>query len=248
MSQLDFDLVLPEKNIRQVPLINVIKTEYEEKKGIRNYKKEFITLFKSTAQHHKRYKVFSDFLAVSSIAIQNSVLKCKELEDEYFKIIRSYEKKDLLNFSTLLSFIVAGLESCTEDFLGSVYMDLELGNKDTGQFFTPFYVSELMSEVLLGDVADTIKTKGYVSLCEPTAGAGGMIIAVAKNLRDKNYNPQTQMLAVCTDIDSDAAGMCYIQLSLLGIPAVVNTGNTLTNIITKTWYTPFYYFNSWRFR
>lgn len=226
----------------------LLRLNTKKKKVSETIKRNLSLCIKNTARYHKRYKVFSDFLAVSSIAIHNSVLKCKEPEYEYFKIIRSYEKKDLLNFSTLLSFIVAGLECCTEDFLGLVYMDPELGNKDTGQFFTPFYVSELMSEILLGGVADTIKTKGYVSLCEPTAGAGGMIIAVAKNLWDKNYNPQTQMLAVCTDIDSDAAGMCYIQLSLSGIPAVVNTGNTLTNIITKTWYTPFYYFNSWRFR
>ena len=46
------------------------------------------------------------------------------------------------------------------------------------------------------------------------------------------------MIAVCTDIDEVAARMCYVQLALLGIPAIVNIGNSLTLDVRQTLHTP----------
>ncbi|MGP0897066.1 SAM-dependent DNA methyltransferase, partial [Serratia sp. CY83726] len=43
------------------------------------------------------------------------------------------------------------------------------------------------------------------------------------------------------DIDPVAARMCYIQLSLLGIPARVVIGNSLTLKYQREMYTPFWY-------
>lgn len=34
------------------------------------------------------------------------------------------------------------------DVLGGLYMELELGNKNAGQFFTPPYISEFMAELI----------------------------------------------------------------------------------------------------
>lgn len=81
----------------------------------------------------------------------------------------------------------------------------------------------------------------YITLDEPTCGAGGMVIAAAKVLLDRGYNPQTQLLVQCTDLDPVAARMCYVQLSLLGIPACVRVGNSLSQRITHEMYTPFWY-------
>ncbi|MFP4817604.1 hypothetical protein [Providencia hangzhouensis] len=55
-----------------------------------------------------------------------------------------------------------------------------------------------------------------------------MVIARANSVLQQGFNPQTQMIAVCTDIDEVAAQMRYSQSALLGIPAIVNIGNSLT--------------------
>ncbi|MFY7215328.1 SAM-dependent DNA methyltransferase, partial [Enterobacter cloacae complex sp. LZL001] len=52
----------------------------------------------------------------------------------------------------------------------------------------------------------------------------------------------------CTDIDPMVADMAFIQLALLGIPAKVVTGNTLTLKANRVRYTPVYYFNDWQGR
>lgn len=38
-------------------------------------------------------------------------------------------------------------EKTTGDVLGEIYMESGCGNKSTGQFFTPFHVSQLCSDI-----------------------------------------------------------------------------------------------------
>lgn len=49
-------------------------------------------------------------------------------------------------------------------------------------------------------------------------------------------------------IDATAAHMCYLQLSLLGIPAEVVIGNTLTLAVRRTYRTPMWYVGNWQGR
>jgi hypothetical protein len=47
------------------------------------------------------------------------------------------------------------------------------------------------------------------------------------------------------DVDEKAAHMAYIQLSLLGVPAIVIHGNTLSLQEWSHWYTPAHIFAGW---
>ena len=74
-----------------------------------------------------------------------------------------------------------------------------------------------------------------------------MVIAAAKVLKDRGINYQRRLDVVAQDLDWKTVYMCYIQLSLLGIRAVVYQGNTLTEPYQegrvdpeRTFYTPRY--------
>ena len=54
-----------------------------------------------------------------------------------------------------------------------------------------------------------------------------MIIAAACAIRNRGLNYQKCMKVVAQDLDWKSVYMCYLQLSLLGIRAVVVQGNTL---------------------
>lgn len=73
-------------------------------------------------------------------------------------------------------------------------------------------------------------------------------MAYAENLLAAGYNPSEHMFGSCIDIDPVAADMAFIQLSLLGIPAEVVTGNTLTMQLNRVRYTPVYYINNFEKR
>jgi type I restriction-modification system DNA methylase subunit len=66
-------------------------------------------------------------------------------------------------------------------------------------------------------------------ICDPWCGAGGMLIAAAQAMRTRGFNYQQGALFFAYDIDARCARMCFIQLSLLGAPAVIVCGNTLTH-------------------
>ncbi|ENE7724980.1 hypothetical protein ABNZ70_004851, partial [Salmonella enterica] len=77
---------------------------------------------------------------------------------------------------------------------------------------------------------------------------GGMIVAMAEAMLEAGFNPQKQMMVYCVDIDPVAAMMCYIQLSLMGIPAIVATGNSLTVAIKREMATPMFVLGHWHHR
>jgi len=212
------------------------------------HKKEFITVFNTTARERHRYEVFADFVKLSAISLHNAVcpnVALKEkLEQEYLETIGRYKQQDAEAFCKLLALLIELLEVEPSDVLGQLYMELELGNKNTGQFFTPPSVSELMARVLHGDAVEKAKT-GFVTLSEPACGAGGMILAFVKVMLEHRLNPATGLWVQAIDIDRTAAFMCYLQLTLWNVPAQVVVGNALTLEVRETFYTPAHYLFNW---
>ncbi|MGL4859117.1 MAG: N-6 DNA methylase [Enterobacteriaceae bacterium] len=213
--------------------------------SIVDQKKAFIALFQATARYHHRYRVFSDFVQCAAIAIQNRLSFDTKAEQQYLNIIKGYEKEDVNRLSHLLSHVALGLELGHQDFLGSVFMELELGDVRNGQFFTPYEISRMMARILVYDMASALKEKPFVTLSEPACGAGSMVIAVAEEMLEKGFNPFRHLWVHAQDISSIATDMCYIQLSLLNIPAVVVTGNSLQVKQSRARHTPAWYLGNW---
>jgi type I restriction-modification system DNA methylase subunit len=68
--------------------------------------------------------------------------------------------------------LVIGLAQEMGDFLGSLFMELELSSDNIGQFFTPFHLSELMAGQVAGDRLAELESEPYITLSAPTCGAG----------------------------------------------------------------------------
>lgn len=116
------------------------------------------------------------------------------------------------------------------DMLGTTIM--EMGQNDVkwrGQCFTPPAVCELMAEVTIKDqLADhEPSVTEPLLLNEPACGGGAMVIAASKVLRRHNYHPRHYRW-LCVDVDWRMFAICYVQLTLLNIPANVVHGNTLS--------------------
>jgi type I restriction-modification system DNA methylase subunit len=205
----------------------------------------FVRIFKTIAPHHHRYEVFRDFVTMSAYSLQNAVHFDQAIEDEYLQLASKYNKADLIGISNLLAEVVMGLERQIGDYLGSTFMSLELGSDHIGQFFTPYEVSRMMAKVTAGEDIAMPSGQDFITVSEPACGAGGMAIAFTEAFRESGFNPQTQLWASCWDIDPVAAKMCYIQLSLLHIPAEVVIGNTLSGKVRQVMYTPAHYFGLW---
>ncbi|MDE1492624.1 MULTISPECIES: N-6 DNA methylase [Xenorhabdus] len=211
-----------------------------------DYQKEFISLFKQTARYQTRYQVFRDFCNCAMAAIHNKHCFSEELEQYYLKTINKYERADVDRIVQLFSHVVLGLVQEPGDFLGSVFMRLELGDKALNQFFTPWSVARMMAQMQLQDVSLQLQQKPFVTFYEPACGAGCMTLAAAEELREQGHDPLCSLWVHAVDIDPLAAVMAYIQFSLTGIPAAVTIGNALHDGGDKrTRYTPAHYLGNW---
>lgn len=223
----------------------------------RDFAKEFEDVIRKLAYTRSLWKVWGDFLYVSAVSMANifPTAEREEREKEYLSIVNCYSKKEqelLLQLSVL---VVLALEDNPEqDFLGSMYHRLNLHQEQKGQFFTPYHISHFMAMIQFEkeSLEEELKEKGYISVSDPACGAGVMLIAFANVARTHGINYQQNILFEAQDVDPTAALMCYIQLSLLGCPAVVIIGDSLLNPgiqdSNDVWYTPFYYMNYWRFK
>ena len=207
-------------------------------------KAEFVKIFNAVARHKHRYSVFSDFVVMSAISLHNAVNMNDDLEKEYLDIIAQYSKEEAKEFPKLFSCLVELLESKPADVLGALYMELELGNKNTGQFFTPSALSEMMAQINY-DTELRELNKPFITLSEPACGAGGMVLAFANVMISYKHNPAEKLWVQCIDIDRVAAFMCYLQLSLWNIPAQVIVGNTLSLELREQYFTPAHYLYDW---
>ena len=232
-----------------------------------NHKNNVIKIFNEACVRHNRWGVWADFVTITAISISNLVDKsyAKTREQTYLTISQKYNTRELDCFKKMLSEIILGMDACPDqDFLGDLYMSLELGNQHKGQFFTPYSVCRAMAAMTYGnDMEAKIRDQGWVSVSDPACGAGALLIAFANECRrpGNDVNFQTSVLFVAQDIDLIAGLMCYIQLSLLGCPGYVVIADTLSEPSTSLderglipvpneniWYTPFYFRDIWHWR
>ncbi|HCC5975827.1 TPA: SAM-dependent DNA methyltransferase [Citrobacter koseri] len=217
-------------------------------KGVIDHEKAFISLFNQTARYHHRHQVFEDFVSCSVIALQNTLSFCEKREQKYLRIVARYEKPDVVSMAKLLAHVVNGLEDKPGDFLGRIFMQLEMGDKYRAQFFTPWNVGVMMARMQLGKVEENFRNKPFITLSEPACGAGCMALAFASVLREAGYSPHRYLWVSATDIDPLAAGMAYIQLSLCGVAGEVVIGNSLNDERRRVLYTFGHYQGNWSSR
>ncbi len=223
----------------------------------KEHRGEFLKLFRNTARHRHRYDVFRDFVTLAACTMHNGIFHsfgieawpniAKEREDEYLKIMGSYDNEDQQAFPLLVAAGVGMLDPEPRDILGQLYMELEVASKDQGQFFTPPELSELMARLSHGPELANLQ-KPFVTVSEPACGAGGMILAFVKIMIENKLDPSSRMWTQCVDVDRLAALMCYVQLSLWNVPGEVIVGNSLSWEIREVWYTPAHTYGLWNIK
>ena len=141
-------------------------------------KQELIQRIQAGSGSYSPYEVFTDWITCLALSIVNACTwehgwLWEKREQQYKEIMKKHGEKANVFFE-MTGLLAMALEDKIEDVLGEVYMRSGCGNKNTGQFFTPFHLSKLSAELGLGN-----KTPESLELNEPSCGAGGMIIAAA---------------------------------------------------------------------
>lgn len=216
------------------------------------HRKELIKLLQANRGRHDMWRIWSDWVEMCAIAISNAVDLSQRAEREarYMQIAGAYEADELQRFAQAMGALTMALDAGGfDDVLGRVFMELELGSKWAGQFFTPYSLCRAMALMTLDyQVREKIAARGFITANDPAVGGGAMPIAIAQALHDQGVNYQQHLHITCQDVDLKAVHMAYVQLSLFHVPAIVVHGNTLSLKEHSHWYTPAHILGGWSFK
>ncbi len=115
-----------------------------------DYQQEFGAILSKIAYESgfHTFDVFSDFLTCTRLSLTQAVRFKHEDESKYLKTIQKYNKDQAQQIASLLRIVVMALEAEPHDFFWEFYMSQNFGEAKKGQFFTPDYVCDLMSQML----------------------------------------------------------------------------------------------------
>lgn len=217
--------------------------------------KEFTTLFikelNNLATKYDTRDKFVDFLHIATHALAvafHNTQGFKWLAENAKTSHAKYSEDEINVFGKCLDIMNQAMELEHTDFLGQVYMEMEISNDRAGQFFTPYHLSQLIAKTTYSEDSEFIELVGkkpFVTVSEPACGAGGMVIALAEHLKSLNIPYHEKMFVVAKDLDEKCFEMAFIQLSLYNIPARVIHGNTITMKDYKYLYTPAVFLYDW---
>lgn len=177
-------------------------------------------------------QIFTDFckLAACCLAL------CTR-EEEYHGIATRYGSEEMQQFSKAFAYLVNEMEAKPfTDILGEYYLEIasHSSKQARGEFFTPPTISKLIARMVF-DVEE-VKSKGKpITVNEPACGSGSMVLAVAELFAPDAVD---FLRVTCEDINPVATDMCFVNMTLWGIPAQVILGDTLRNTETERWKNP----------
>lgn len=235
------------------------------KMSVRNTEqKRFVKLFSEICQWNSPWERWNDMITMFAIDIANPFdLEHRQKRGElYASIARKYKPEELKRFAELLAEMVMQLEANPfQDFLGTMYMEMEMGNDHAGQFFTPFNLCSAMAKMIVTKerVREEMDARGYLTINDPACGGGATMIAAAHAMHEIGFDWQNRAFFVGRDLDQTVAMMCYVQMSLIGCAGYVRIGDTLRDPpdcdlllgegTDNTWYFPMTFISEeWRAR
>lgn len=197
-----------------------------------DYEGYIIKSIASLSGKYTPYQVFTDWITLTALAIQNScdIVKGEMYQDReelYCNISQKYTADELKTMADMTGALTIELENRFGDILGDIYMRSGCGSKYTGQFFTPYHLSYLTAKLTYENQFSHLDENDVVEVNEPSTGGGGMMIALAQIMKECGMNYQKRLHVVAQDLDWNGVYMTYIQLSLLGVKAIIVQGDTL---------------------
>ncbi|MEK7990955.1 MAG: N-6 DNA methylase [Thiotrichaceae bacterium] len=194
------------------------------------YAKQFIAKMDAFGAAYAKCTLFQDFVRLARIELQQPInlmisgSKDEQLEREYISIMKRYKQDERMIFLDLFVILVEGLEAYQTDMLGEVFETLDCGSQQSGQFFTPEPISKAMALMTL---PQTPPEGDFITVLDSACGTGSTLIAALEILKKRGFKRYHVHFTAC-DIAAHLVDATYIQLTLLGMPALVYHTNALS--------------------
>lgn len=233
-------------------------------------KGKFADGFRSLCSKRHMYPVWADIWEIFAIAISNSATRelyqaeerlkkvWEDRESRYLDIIKGYGPDEVVIITEMFADMFNEFDRRPwQDFAGQAYMELQISNKNTGQFFTPYNICQLLAKMSGGGIRERVDSDGWYTVYDCACGGGAMLIAGCEEAKSEldGLDWRNHVLCEANDIDRVCVCMCYVQLSLLGAAGIVTQSDALKKASVdfykepeNVWLTPTYLSDVWTMR
>ena len=203
---------------------------------------EAVRLLNDIDRSKHRSQVFADFCELAYCALAKQACPFPDergaLEAQYMDVVGRYrDKGDVRKMPEILALVLVEISKGGCDALGQIAGSIGALDSKLGQFFTPYEISRLMAEINLVNVDAMIDEQGFVTVSEPAAGAGGMLLALADVIEDKGHSLATSVWIEAVELSRPTYHMCYIQCAARGLAGKIIHGNSLSLDVYSSAYT-----------
>ncbi len=204
----------------------------ERRAEYRKYEKEFLRTLSSIDDPRRDRECFRDFCSIFFYELASLTApedRAATLRKNVAAILEQYKNKEEAanNYKRLYDIVAQAVQN-VGDFLGPLSTDLGVLDSRNGQFFSPYSLCLLMAQLVGASRITEIQQSGFTTVADPTAGSGATLIAAAEVLRINGLEPMTSIIAHAADVSSICYHMCFIQLTLAGVPALVEHMDSLS--------------------
>lgn len=218
------------------------------------HSKSLIKLLESVSgpYHMSRWDVFQGFVAFAALTTATALPPSTHPEHakrlaSLREIQKKHEQRTLDMYDSAYAALKHAINEQGGDVLGDCFMGLDLGSNWSGQFFTPYTIARMMAMMNAdeADLRERIVRAGCVRIHDPAVGAGCLPIATHDTIRDIDPALCEDVHYTVVDVDTRCVQMCFTQLALRNIPAIIIHGNSLSLEEYEHWYTPAHILGNW---
>jgi len=194
---------------------------------------DFLRALDSFDRSKTRTEIFRIFCEMAYCALAKRASpfpdQRERLEGDYMSCVGMFPNKDdVRRMPEMMGLAMQTITTGCVDFFGQVAAEIGALDARLGQFFTPYEVSRMMAEMSLGDVSAQIEAQGFITISEPAAGAGGMLMALADVIEAQGFDPARHLWVEAVELSSATFHMAYVQIAARGIAGRVINGNSIT--------------------
>lgn len=151
---------------------------------------EIIKIITEMSGKYSPMIIFDDFIKMVAISLSNStdIIHNKvweKRENQYIDTVKKYTNDEFEQFVKILGILVNLFDKEIYDYLGEIYMKCDMGNSKTGQFFTPFNLSELTAKLGIDNLEELKESNKIIDFNEPTCGGRWINISILKEFKRK---------------------------------------------------------------
>lgn len=184
-------------------------------------------VLQSIRSNRNLMQVFCDWIAIMAINITNSVdiyrrKTWMQRENKYQMLISRYGHEAQRKFVTAMIYLKDELTDTVCDVLGKIYCSIGANDTNLKQFFTPDHIGNLLAGL---GIDYRIEDDKPINLVEPCCGSGSIAIRVLKTIKEQGLDYRHRVFVMAQDIDINCVYMAYVQLSLLGVKAIISHGD-----------------------